>query len=267
MNKYIRTLFFLVISLVSIEKGVYAKSIENEDFRGMKQYADSLYTANLYEQAREKYIEAIDFAKKNDYGVSATLYYNLANCYYRLDSIGKSILFYEKAYVLEPNNTDIEHNLAFAQKKSKDKILLIPEFFLMKWFNSISAYFHYETSAFVALVSFIVFLLSLLCYLFVKKDLVRKISSYVAFLSIISCLLFNLFAYQRYSAVNSKDKAILVESAVSVKSTPDHSGNSLFVINEGTKIILTGNKIGSWYEIKLSDGRSGWIEISTFEII
>lgn len=54
--------------------------------------------------------------------------------------------------------------------------------------------------------------------------------------------------------------------SVTVKSSPDVSGTDLFVIHEGTKIWIQ-DKIGSWKQIKLSDGSKGWLKDEEIEKI
>ena len=56
-----------------------------------KEKADSLYAAEHYQEAAKQY-EAL--LKQ---GVSSDLYYNLGNCYYRMDDITRAVLNYERA--------------------------------------------------------------------------------------------------------------------------------------------------------------------------
>jgi len=79
----------------------------NESF----EKANQLYNSGDYEKAASEY-ESILLANQH----SAGLYYNLANCYYRLNDIASSIFYYEKALLLDPDNKEITTNLGFAQK-------------------------------------------------------------------------------------------------------------------------------------------------------
>ena len=53
---------------------------------------------------------------------SAQAYYNMGNCYYRLNEMGKAILYYEKAEKLTPGDPDIQFNLQLANQKIIDKV-------------------------------------------------------------------------------------------------------------------------------------------------
>jgi SH3-like domain-containing protein len=40
----------------------------------------------------------------------------------------------------------------------------------------------------------------------------------------------------------------------------------MFVIHEGTKVMVI-REVDDWYEIKLADGKQGWMETEDFEKI
>ena len=50
-----------------------------------------------------------------------------------------------------------------------------------------------------------------------------------------------------------------MSSAVSVKSSPDKNATELFVLHEGTELNVSGED-GTWREVQIADGRTGWIE-------
>ena len=45
---------------------------------------------------------------------SAELFFNLGNCYYKLNKVAPAIYNFEKALLLNPNDKDIQNNLKFA---------------------------------------------------------------------------------------------------------------------------------------------------------
>ena len=57
-----------------------------------------------------------------------------------------------------------------------------------------------------------------------------------------------------------------MSSSVSIKSSPDRAATELFVLHEGTTVVV-GEKIEGWVEIRIADGRKGWIEESRIERI
>ena len=61
-------------------------------------------------------------------------------------------------------------------------------------------------------------------------------------------------------------EAIVMSSAASVKSSPDRSATELFVLHEGTKVVI-GEATEGWAEVRIADGRKGWIEEKRIERI
>ena len=59
---------------------------------------------------------------------SAEVYFNLGNAYYKSKDIANTILNYERALKLAPNDEDIQFNLRLANLRTVDKIEAVPEF-------------------------------------------------------------------------------------------------------------------------------------------
>ena len=64
----------------------------------------------------------------------------------------------------------------------------------------------------------------------------------------------------------SKNQAIVFSQTVTIKSSPDNSGNNLFILHEGTKVNIK-SRLGEWVEIITSDGNSGWLPANAIEVI
>ena len=89
---------------------------EIADYAVAKQEADSLYDKGQYADAVDAYEGIIA-----NCGISADLYYNLGNAYYKLDDIAHAILYYERALLLNQGDADIRTNLALARGKTIDR--------------------------------------------------------------------------------------------------------------------------------------------------
>ena len=55
--------------------------------------------------------------------------------------------------------------------------------------------------------------------------------------------------------------------SVTVKSTPNQSGTDLFILHEGRKVIIKDNTMKEWKEIRLADGKVGWMPTEAMEVI
>jgi hypothetical protein len=197
---------------------------------------------------------------------SAGLDYNIGNAYFKLDSIPGAILFYERAYLLDPTDEDINYNLQIARSRVTDKIEEIPELFFIRWFNFISLMFASNTWAIISLVSFLFFLSFLSIFLYSSAYRLKVASFWLALWMIVISIFSYTFSMRNRSLVHDSRKAVIFSSSVNGKSSPDDSGTNLFILHAGTKISVE-DEVGGWYEIRLADGNKGWVPASTIEII
>ena len=90
--------------------------------------------------------------------------------------------------------------------------------------------------------------------------------SLLSFIFLFTLILSIIFANREKNRWNDVPEAIVMQSVVSVKSSPDNSSNDLFVIHEGLKIKVT-DRLQDWIEIKIPSGERGWIQVKNIEII
>jgi tetratricopeptide (TPR) repeat protein len=223
--------------------------------------ADVAYTAGEFNNALEIYNSALEKGYE-----SADLYYNVANCYFRKGELAASILNYERALKLDPSHDDAKHNLEFAQTRTVDKIDSLGTVFLVDWWNAIANMTSADAWAWIAISLFVVMLVALSLYIFVRKMWVRKVGFSVAIVALFFTIISILCAYTRYEVETSKSEAIVFSQTVTIKSSPDSSGNDLFILHEGTKVKIKST-LGEWVEISTLDGNSGWMPASAIEVI
>ena len=197
---------------------------------------------------------------------SSQLYFNLGNAYFKINDYTQAIYFYEKAKRLNPSDEDISFNLALANTKIIDKIEVLPEIFIVRWWNAFCNMFSSNQWS-VILIGFIaLFLIFMGFYLFSNTYGVKRTSFYIG-LSLFIVLGIVYFAnnYQ-YSRRMNEREAIVFNPTVNIKASPDENSNTIFVIHEGSKIQIT-DKIGSWFEIKIQNGSKGWIKLEDVKTI
>ena len=73
-------------------------------------------------------------------------------------------------------------------------------------------------------------------------------------------------ALSRHRDIVHPDTGIILAPSVVVRSSPSESGTELFILHEGTKIKVN-EEVSGWQNIKLIDGREGWIMGFDFESI
>ena len=230
-------------------------------FAVTKADADSAYVRGEYQQAIKDY-EAL--LKQ---GVSADLYYNLGNAYYRTENITRAVLNYERALLLSPGDRDIRFNLQMARSKTIDKITPEQDMFFVTWYRSLVNLTSVDGWADIALISLALAIVLALLYLFSERIWLRKVGFFGAIILIVFFLLSNVFAHQQKDLLVNRRGAIVTAPAVTVKSTPAKQGTDLFILHEGTKVTITDGSMKDWKGIRLADGKEGWIETQQIELI
>lgn len=226
-----------------------------------KAMADSAYASGNYQQAVVLY----DSLLKS--GVSFELYYNLGNAYYRTEDNTRAILNYERALMLSPSDADVRFNLQMARSKTIDKILPESEMFFVTWYRSLINMASVDGWAYFALTMLGLALVLVLLYLFADMLLLRKIGFFGAIVALLLFVFGNVFAWQQKHMMDTQRGAIIMESAVSVKSTPAANGTDLFILHEGTKVTIVDDSMREWKEVRVSDGKQGWIKTQQIEMI
>ena len=248
-------------SSVMAQKQDTLKINESESVQSLKQKADEAYSKGRYQDA----ITAYEAALKK--GKSANLYYNLGNAYYRTDNITRAVINYEKARLLAPGDKDILHNLDVARSKTIDNIQPGEKIFFKVWFENIKTSMGIDTWATVSLISLVVALILFLVYLFVKQMAVRKAAFYLSICLVIFFIFGNVFASQLKDIATNSKGAVIVSPSVTAKKTPTDEGVDVCILHEGTRVEITDEALKGWYEIRIADGREGWITSDAVELI
>ena len=226
-----------------------------------KAEADSSYVRGQYQQA------IIQYEALLKQGASADLYYNLGNAYYRTENIPEAVLNYERALLLSPGDRDIRFNLQIARSKTFDKIVPESEMFFVTWYRSLVSMMSVDAWARTALVSLAITIILLLVYLFSERIWLRKAGFFGGVALLLLFVGANIFAWQQKKDLLNRKGAIIFAPSVTVKSTPAANGTDLFILHEGTKVVITDGSMKEWKEIRLADGKEGWIESKHIRVI
>ena len=223
--------------------------------------AGNYYQEGKYSQAIELYQALADSGWS-----SPALFYNLGNSYFKNHDIKSAILYYERAKRLDPGDEAIDFNLQLSRTLIFDKVEEVPELFLITWAKALRDMFSVRTWAWISIWSFIVILIFGLVFLFVRSIRVKRFSFGLGILFIVLCVTSLTFGYLQKVNINRTDQAIVFVPSVTIKSSPDESGNNLFVLHEGIKVYIE-DRIGEWCEIRIADGNKGWIRMKDLRVI
>ena len=275
-----KILFFILLSMSLTCFGQDSLSIDTRQTNGVDSIhaSHTTFSSNTLEDAtkaegdsayiKEDYTAAIQIYEallKN--GEAAEVYYNLGNSYYKIGEIAKAVLNYERALLLQPGNSDIRANLEVARAKTIDKVEAIPEVFFVSWIKSLINSMSVDAWATLGIISFILLIVALYSFIFSKQILWKKTGFISGIIFLIITICANLFASEQKEHLVIRNEAIVMNPSVTVRSTPSESGTSLFILHEGRKVSIKDNSMKEWKEIRLEDGKVGWVPASAIEAI
>ncbi|MBC7412491.1 MAG: tetratricopeptide repeat protein [Bacteroidia bacterium] len=224
--------------------------------------AFDLYSHKHYNEAL---IEYQTICKKNVINnfQNDDLYYNIANCYYKLNNLGYAVLYYEKALKLNPNNTEAKSNLQFCNKRLIDKVDATEPFILSKWGTTISALYSVNTWAILILIAISIFTLLLYRFLVVGRNAYNLAAMGLCTLITILAI---LCANANYTRLNFASNAIVITPTLHVKSGPTEQSTELFTLHEGYKITII-QTVDTWVNIQVNNGNIGWVKTTELAVI
>ena len=248
--KKIKTILLLLVlftSLISLQ----AWAIENQ---ALYLTAQNAYKNQDYAKAISSYQQIIE-----NEAIASEVFYNLGNCYFKTDSIGKAIQYYEKARKLIGDEEDLMHNLKMAHNRTVDKIEPMPEFVVTSTWKNIVNYNTADIWANYALINFAFVFVTLILYQLAKQPSLKKTFFGLSILLALMTLIFYMLAKNRTNADNSINNGVVIVASAAIKSAPQNTSTDLFVIHEGTVFKILENQT-DWLKIRLDNGNLGWIQ-------
>jgi len=187
------------------------------------------------------------------------LYYNLGNCYYKLDLRGLAVAHYLMAQRLDPRNDDISANLDFVRSTLRDK-------FEDSLQNPIWAFVRDTALSFRAdeltWILFLLYLLAIAVLIFSILRIGKNLVLAIALFSLIGVMLVG----GALLAVNIKmnyftPQAVIVEPEVEVLAGPGAIGDIRFTAHEGLTFRILRQESG-YYEGIFANRLKGWVKVS-----
>ena len=238
-----------------------ANVLNAQDEQKIFESANEMYKQQNYEKAIEYYktLEKYNL-------ISSELFYNLGNSYYKLNKVGPSIYYYEKALKLNPLNKDVQNNLVFARRLALDNIEELPKTVFQKLNSRYLQKLSYNQWAIVSIVFCALGSLFFLFFYFSNQPRSKRtffVTSLISFLFLIISL---TITYNQFSYFKNNKVAIVFAEETEVRNAPSLNSEEVFTLNEGTKVIVL-DTIDDWKKIKIADGKIGWIIAGNIQLL
>jgi tetratricopeptide (TPR) repeat protein len=245
------TIFILTLMVL------FSLSVSADQASNLFLQANKAYAEGKYQQAVDLNLQILQQRQ-----VSGEVYFNLGNAYYKLNQIGRAILYYEKARIYLAGDDALEQNLKIARLKIIDKIEPIPELFLIDWWKAAIDVFTPTALAWICFALFTAAFFWLAFYFLFNRRIFFRLTWITGLIFFILLVLFIGKIYQ----FETSRYGIIFADKISVVGEPTLTGQELFILHQGTKVKINRNLDG-WYEISLADGKTGWIKADGLEII
>jgi len=217
--------------------------------------ANQAYKEGRYPEAVDGYEQLIGAGLKNGH-----LYYNLGNCYFRLNQLGRAILNYERARLLIPRDPDLSFNLSNARDQTQDAVPESQHFLSMTffWLDSLSLYEVFWCFG----ILIVLFWGVVWIRLFFRWEWTYYASITFLIFWAIAALSFGMKWHQDWT----DDRAVILKKEVRVLAGPDTQDTVLFKLHEGTIVHHERSEDG-WILVHLPDKKRGWVKAEAVERI
>ena len=216
------------------------------------QVANKLYAQKQYDSAAACY----ELLLTKNGAADLWVHYNLGNTYYRLNKVGAAILHYEKAQHLDPHNKQVADNLKLAKGRVLNPLPEFPPIFFIRWWYSFVDAFSPDVWAWLC---FLVFS-GVLAVVYFARTRKAGFSHSGRWLSVgVVCLLVcGCMTYFSYDVRQDSRKAVVMQAGIGFLDSPQANGKVLGTLPEGT-VLEINQEEGEFYNVKLPNGREGWI--------
>ncbi|MDP8266154.1 MAG: SH3 domain-containing protein [Candidatus Aceula meridiana] len=218
--------------------------------------ANFAYKEKDYQRAVESYEEILSQGFE-----SPSLYYNLANSYFKLKDLGKTVLNYERARCFIPRDGDLRSNYQYALSLVQGRVVQIKRTLAARiWKNVCEDFTTSEMTLFLFFLYVVAGLLWALGVLFkINQKILISVTVviFITFFIGISLLTQKIF-------IESKTSIILKEA--SAKFEPREDATTHYTLYPGAKVFVV-KKDSDWLKVRRQDGKMGWITLGSLEYI
>jgi len=231
-------------------------AVAGEGARSLFARANDAYNNNDFVTAVDMYKQLLDMGHE-----CGEILYNIGNCYFRMDRIGMALVYYERARRFMPRNRNLLDNIALTESRAIDRVV-VPTYqsvarAVLFWYYRLTA----REVSYIVVGSNAVLWASL-CMLAVARKRSVKVLAVLA--GAILVLSGGAYVFRQLERRGLGDAVVTAEEA-QVRTGPGDYAVT-FRLHEGARLKLVEARDG-WYQIRLADGKRGWIKAERTERI
>ena len=230
---------------------------EGVDAKNIFYQAGQLYREGKFDEAVAEYEKLLSGDTE-----SANIYYNIGNCYFKKGAIGKAIVNYQRAKRLNPRDRDMEANLRHALSMTKSTSGSDEGPWFLRYASDFFDTFTInELAVILSSIYLIIIILILICFIF---KIPKFHCAIVSFILGIILVFSSVGLYLKISDL--KREAVIIEEKTDARFEPFDRATTHFVLYEGNKVLVIKRNDG-WDKVRRRDGKVGWVENKSLELI
>ena len=261
LNRYGLSAIVFVLGLLALLPAVVLAQAPVSPTEAMR-VANQNYEEGKFGEAVEVYETMINAGV-----VDETVYFNLGNAYYKQGDLGRAILNYRRAQLLDPRDSAVAENLTIARLQTLDQIDATNANPLSNLVQYVEEWLTLREAAVLAL--FLWWVVSLFVVVAILSRRLRKTCLWVAAILGIF-LLAGIFSMgNRYYNRQTTPEAVVVAAEVDVTSGPGSADQYVieFNLHSGAEVLITEQRPG-WRNIALpGNDFEGWVPVEAVEQI
>ena len=219
--------------------------------------ANQAYAARQYDDAIRIYENLLQNG-----GLSASVYYNLSNAYYLKGEIGKAVLGYQRALMLEPNAADIAANLAALRQV---RGLSAPD---VPWWERPLLVFSLDAWAWLSFMSLTVAMLGVLARaVWLNVGATKKCPHRFFYgMTTVGGLVLLLAVGGVFAQNERLDRQVVMIDAAPLKVSPFANAGDLASLKEGD-LVKPLKRHQDFTYIKSVSGQKGWVSSGSLQAV
>lgn len=240
-------------------------------------FAAAIMNAEATETLRERFANGNQLYEKGDFSgaldvyenlafatVNWKLYYNIGNCYFKMNQPVQAKIFYLRARRLRPFEASISRNLEIINKMLKDQVPQEKSDFIANVVKRIETLLPLNLLSALLLLA-LLFLNGFIFALLQKKGNRKWMIYGFSFLLVLTIGL-SLYHIHRLGQQKIRNTAVIVTPDSELRSGPGENNTILFRVNPGLAVKIL-EKSQDWYQVSATSEIAGWIQQEALEII
>lgn len=213
--------------------------------------ANQEYAAGHFQEAGEGYAALVRAGQSNP-----TLFYNLANAYYRRGDLARAILNYERVLALDPHHAEATANLQFVRDQTR--ALELAQTPVERVLSSASLTFY----VWLAVIAFWFGAFAITALLF-RRSTAKTIAAVGAFLLCGGAI---YAVYMLENGSNGQSLAIVTGKNIEARLATADNANSILALPPGSEVKILSTR-GDWSYAALPNNLRGWIPTKSAESV